>query len=62
MDNLLLCLMFLVFIGYREFFIYKERQKLLDRIHSSNYIEFKKFDEPRKIEEKESKVKKHNWL
>lgn len=62
-EYLILCTLFLVFIGYREFFIYKERQRLIDRIQASSYIEFKKLDEPpRKKEEKEVKPRNYNWL
>lgn len=62
MTYLVLCILFLTFIGYREFFIYKERQQLLDRIQATNFIEFKRYDDPHKKVEKEEKKVKPNWL
>lgn len=62
-ENIILSALFLVFIGYREFFVYKERQQMLDRIQAGDYIEYKKYES--KIEAKkeiEPNRKAHNWL
>jgi len=36
----------LAYIGYKEHIIYKERQKLMDRIQARDYVEFKQHEEP----------------
>jgi hypothetical protein len=59
---IIICSLFLVFIGYREFFIQQERQKLIDRIQANDYVEYKKFeDKPKAKPEKEEK-QKPIWL
>ena len=48
-----------------QYFSFIERQDLLNRLYSKDFVEYKAFestDKSKKVEEKEVKRKEFNWL
>lgn len=56
MFDVFIILIFVAYIGYSEYFHFKERKQLYSRIQAKDLQEYKRVEEPVKKEKKDDKV------